>query len=1472
MADAVRRWHTQSVDLSGRNRLLYYRHLKVGTLDLESANEQSLHGLLTGTKMRLSRLYPDPSEFDEALRRCRTIRARAHQSQEEKGIDTLRLIFGMVTWDSDNSNIDPSAPLLLAQLVLSPRGRLSTAFDLAVDGEWELNTSLTLAINSSFKISLNAPQILDRISQPIDTINDLVKICDLVADQAHDISGFDIRSSTIIGNFSYLKIAQAERIQSFESDIANHTLLAAIAGDVDARDNMRERIVELSGPSIDDIHPSNEFLILDADLSQNMAIIAATKGQDMVIVGPPGTGKSQTIANLIATLTAQGKRTLFVAEKRAAIDAVVKRLDSVGLRDIVLDLHEGASARRQVAKEVESALDLTRTVADRSMGDLHRKLTSRRTTINRFDVAVHKSREPWNVSIFDAQADLIGIADELHTDFKFRGDLLESLTREVMDRATDEIRQLAGLGGFSLGKSSTDPWSGAFIGQTVSSEQQVQDVTSALDDATQTELARVRDRVRSVSLDVGIVMPDGPTGVTQTINVLSKTRSLSSVLDLSVFDESISDLAEKLAPARGGFLKRFAAYVSNRDYRNARRTIASYIIEPGSGSATSQIDMLDRALDLQNIWEGVTTGGQRPVPSADLDSLINEAQQLQTSLDLIISTTGDVTLGSDSFDATLVTLERLRETRDTLFRIPEMLRLEASLTGIGLGPFLDHLRDMGIRDVRSVQILMYVWLSSIVEHVTISERRLFGFSTESHDATVEEYRSLDKRHISSGAQRVKRAWAERAVAAREDHPDEASIVSHQARLRRGHMQTRDFLHNAPNVLAALKPCWIMSPLIVAELLPRGTNFDAVIFDEASQILPADAVLSILQGKQLIVAGDSKQLPPSIFFSSFDEDSDDDNLEDDESVEDDSPNPDDVEKYETARGTALTQDLASILDVMEVLLPRPLGTRTLEWHYRSEDERLIAFSNAQPSLYDNSLTTFPGAHGEQCINHVLVERGDSDAGPLMSSSAEVNKVVELILDHATHSPARSLGVIALGIKHANRIEETLRQARLAREDLDEFFDEQREEAFFVKNLERVQGDERDSILLSIGYDKFPDGRMRYVFGPINSIGGERRLNVAITRARKSVTLVSSFDASDMDPNRLHSEGARMLKAYIEYAASNGTDLGSASFSKPELNPFERDVRDALIREGVSLVSQYGASGYWIDFACMHPERPGEPVLAIETDGASYHSSQSARDRDRLRQDHLERLGWRFHRIWSTGWFRHKELEVKRAVEAYRSAVRSRDGGSGSNNPAEIDPPDPRHDGPTHHVLPKKDSDRPPVPTGRKTADYSRNDLRRTVNWVQSDGLLRTTDEVVSEVVSSLGFGRRGHRIVEAVREAIRLEREGAPMDRIRPVKKCSRSQANAKVGQATRKPLTKRQLGRKRAISPDFEIRGTLQNALKRGRRVEISYINAQGRDSTRALEIYQLTQNHVVGLDSKSNERRTFRISRIQSARVSSAR
>jgi very-short-patch-repair endonuclease len=395
-----------------------------------------------------------------------------------------------------------------------------------------------------------------------------------------------------------------------------------------------------------------------------------------------------------------------------------------------------------------------------------------------------------------------------------------------------------------------------------------------------------------------------------------------------------------------------------------------------------------------------------------------------------------------------------------------------------------------------------------------------------------------------------------------------------------------------------------------------------------------------------VAGDSKELPPTSFFAaSFG------GGEDDEALE---------AELEEAGSITLTSNIESVLEVMRALLPPPLGTKTLGWHYRSRDERLIAFSNAQASLYDWSLTTFPGTGVDDCIRHELIPWASGRVGQEDSVSEEVERVVELIVEHAETRPDESLGVIAMGIKHANRIVERLRQVRLARPDLDRVLEagppgRARPEPLFVKNLERVQGDERDSIILTVGYGKNADGRMLYRFGPLNQEGGERRLNVAITRARSRMTVVSSFSSADLDANKLRAEGAQMLFRYLQYAESGGSHLGDPAKPKPELNPFERDVRDALTAAGVPIVVQYGCSGYWIDFAAQHPTQPGRMVLAIEADGATYHARQTARDRDRLRQDHLERLGWRFHRIWSTDWFHKRNAEIERAVAAWNAAV-------------------------------------------------------------------------------------------------------------------------------------------------------------------------------------------------------------------------
>jgi very-short-patch-repair endonuclease len=291
-----------------------------------------------------------------------------------------------------------------------------------------------------------------------------------------------------------------------------------------------------------------------------------------------------------------------------------------------------------------------------------------------------------------------------------------------------------------------------------------------------------------------------------------------------------------------------------------------------------------------------------------------------------------------------------------------------------------------------------------------------------------------------------------------------------------------------------------------------------------------------------------------------------------------------------------------------------------------------------------------------MRHVVVAQGP-EPGQEVSVTAEVAQVVELILEHARARPAESLGVIALGIKHADRIDTALRTALGAHPGLEGFFAEDQPEPFFVKNLERVQGDERDAIILSIGYGKHRDGRMRYQWGPLLRDGGERRLNVAATRARRRLTLVSSFSSHDIDPDRVTKAGARLLADYLEYAGSGGTAVGASG--SDELNPFEADVRDRLAEFGITVVPQYGVGGYRIDFAAAHPGDPDRMVLAIEADGASYRESGSVRDRDRLRGEHLQRLGWSFHRLWSTNWFYDAKAEVTKLRDAYDRAVAAAD---------------------------------------------------------------------------------------------------------------------------------------------------------------------------------------------------------------------
>ncbi len=446
---------------------------------------------------------------------------------------------------------------------------------------------------------------------------------------------------------------------------------------------------------------------------------------------------------------------------------------------------------------------------------------------------------------------------------------------------------------------------------------------------------------------------------------------------------------------------------------------------------------------------------------------------------------------------------------------------------------------------------------------------------------------------------------------------------------------------------------------------------------------------------------------------------------------------------------MTAGMESILDALSSVLP----ATQLSWHYRSRDDRLIAFSNS--FIYANSLLTFPGRDIDGAVTFVEVRQDEPIVAAGPTSDEEVETVVEMILDHAEHRAHQSLGVIAPGVRHADAIDEALRLRLADRPHLQWFFEGHRDEPFFVKNLERVQGDERDRIIVTVGYCRGPDGRVPLRFGPINAEGGERRLNVAASRAKEQMTVVAAFTEADLDPDRLTSRGAMFLRDFIAFARTGGTYLGANAPAHPPLNGFELDVKARLEARGLVLYPQYGASGYRIDFAAADPEEPTNLVLAIEADGASYHSSPAARDRDRLRQEVLESKGWRFCRIWSTDWFADPEGGADRVADAFATALAesraegARRAATTVSPPAEAAPTPPAPIGRSMRSWPSS----PVRPRLGSVTDYTEDELTDVVRWICSDGLLRTDDELMSEAMEFCGFSRRGSRIVAVLSDAI-----------------------------------------------------------------------------------------------------------------------
>jgi len=1129
-------WIKRLIDLSRRNNLLYYRSLKWGTLSLSLDDGERWAAVLRGDSVSLRGLTRDLPD-DELILKALAIWRRAQANQEEKGLATMFVALGMASWKSTDGGRNSDAPILLLPVGLEMKGHAGTSISIHRVGPVQANLVLLHVLESEFGVSISSEKALSRLQgHEEEEVFDPSPVYELFNDACATIPEFEIRGAAVLGNFAFQKMAMVRDLQDSSEHLLSSDLIAALAGDTEAKEAIGAKTQNPDPKEFDTIPPQSEFLILDADSSQQAAIAAVLAGQSAVIHGPPGTGKSQTIANLVASLAAKGKRVLFVAEKRAALQVVLKRLQRVGLDKIAIDLHGADMSPRRVMEQVAAALDTVRQAVPVDCDRMHQQYVERRDRLNRHVEGLHRRREPSGMSVYDLQGSLLRLQSEVQSDTRWRGPELTKIEKADPSKVRDLLREAGGLAPLFL-RTDPSPWNGVKLADGAAAQHAV-DLVGRLSSKTWPELLLSLAELPNVT---GFRVPETLKDAKQVYSLLAAVRKTLDLYSSDVFTQGIQGMIRALAPGKAGGLEAVWIWCTSGKYRRARDQAIRYRIAAKARGPQLFAELV-AAEDQRVNWAELSAGTSLPQTIPGFAGSLERLGAAVADLTGLSSILQRDELDSLPLDHLGAYISALAKDRLTPMKLPKLCEVEQGLDRCGAGKLAGELRQKKVLPDKWVSAFDLAWYSSSLEAAQAEDPELAAFNGRTHDAFVREFKELDKARIRIAAARVRRTYAERAIVAMNEHKNEEYLIRSEAGKKRRHRPLRALFAEARHVLTAVCPCWMASPLSVSQLLDTTRCFDFVIFDEASQVLPEDAIPAVMRGSHLVVAGDAWQLPPTTFFVAADDD----------------------ELLEDELGAA-TEGFESLLNTTNAFMP----SWYLDWHYRSRDEALISFSNHY--IYKDRLVTFPGPGGFSVIQHVLVQQpGDLD-GQEESSSAEVNKVVELILQHAEKRPRESLGVIAMGIRHADRVQRAIDQALLRRPELGQFFDANAEERFFVKNLERVQGDERDAIILTVGYGKDRGGNLPFRFGPLLSVGGQRRLNVAVTRARQRMTLVSSFSHLDMDLAKVkQGTGVELLRFYLEYAASGGKRLGDPASTDFPMNSFEAEVYDVLESKGIPLV--------------------------------------------------------------------------------------------------------------------------------------------------------------------------------------------------------------------------------------------------------------------------------------------------------------
>lgn len=1305
-------WKGRLLDVSNRNPLVRFRKHKASVLTVALPDAATLYKELdqgrnytvvfepqgqeeagTGRMMVAAQVAEQPVE-----RVLYNLRSKSRTYRSDHGVNILYVAIGSLLWKEVGCDEFNESPLFLVPVALERQNSFSPYRLQPLDEDTVFNPTLRKRLELDYRLKLPGFDL--------DNGFELMAALEEISRAIPPSSGWQVNASSHLALFHFSKLLMYSDLDQGMPALFSQPVIRALAGDPAA---LPPEPSGMPSPQEYDarLRPEDSFQVLDADSSQQEAVQAALAGVSFVLQGPPGTGKSQTITNMIAELMANGKRVLFVSQKMAALDVVQGNLEKCGLGDRCLELHDPKKNRADIIKEIAACLenqDLPRTAAAevRDLGVVRQEL-------NDYAKAVHAPRGRLGTDVYRMIGQYAALSEARSLNFKLPSVL--DIDEDRLGRMESAVLRLSQMiGAF---RDPAHPWSGALVtdwSDRLQSKVQeelsaliearhrlwaaVPSLTSALELPTVEslpDLRRLRQLYRDLSerpmvrrewlegdLDALAAMTD--QGLAAYQELLGKEKGLlgmgsRDILDLDgrTFRHRYEvEYAGSLRVLNGGF-RRDMKILRAISGRQLTYDEAKFMVRAVDGYQTSLADWKVKRDQLMSAHKGAFTGDGEELRSLSeriawtrkfrsahalfmnpkvIDDLCSAAipphiQNGAVDLEMCLGRFDSALnvfasrfsqehrlSGRPLRDAALKDIEQWTDQAwVSRYRYQEWLDLASLLDGmrgLGLEDLIRELREKEVPQDGMVKAFQRRFRRLWTEEALASDPVLSRFRRDHQTGLIERFNELDKLHVERGRYRVQ-ARVEENLRNRRGGTDRNVLLKQEteiarlSKLKRQRKAMRAMLSECWDLIGLLKPCMLMSPLSVAQFLDRErTRFDTVIFDEASQICPEDAIGSIARGRQVIVVGDSKQMPPTSFFALSSED------------EDEEP------------------DLESILDECETC---GMSRRMLMWHYRSKDESLIAFSNHQ--FYGGKLNTFPSSiFGREGfgLHRVLVPSGVFDRGRTRTNRAEAEMVAKMVKDHYARKDGRSLGVIAFSEAQMEAIDQALNEMRRDDRELDAVLSSEEGEPFLLYNLENVQGHERDRIILSVGYGKDENGKFALNFGPLNRDGGERRLNVAITRAKLALDIVSSIGSEDIDLSGSRSKGALLLKQYLAFAESGGDRraLPIPPGKQEEITPFEEHLCKALQARGHKVRMNVGTSDYRVDLAIEDPEEEGKFLLGIECDGLHYVSGLTVRDRDRTRQGQLKRLGWKLHRTWSVEWFRNPEGELDRIEEALRSA--------------------------------------------------------------------------------------------------------------------------------------------------------------------------------------------------------------------------